>query len=53
MFEKHCQICGIEVDKTAPKRFSKLFFSKSKQQLTIKTSEIGQFTWNKDELDQH
>lgn len=26
MFEKHCLICGIEVDKkTAPKRFGKYF----------------------------
>ena len=28
MFEKHCQICGMEVKKeTAPKRFGKYFCS--------------------------
>jgi hypothetical protein len=41
MFEKHCLICGIEVDKkTSPKRFGKFFCSEDHaQQYVTKRDE--------------
>ena len=40
MFEKHCQICGIEVDKkTAPKRFGRYFCSEDHSQQYLKKKE--------------
>lgn len=40
MFEKHCQICGIEVDKkTAPKRFGKYFCSEDHSQQYLQKKE--------------
>jgi len=40
MFEKHCQTCGIEVDKkTAPKRFGRYFCSEDHSQQYLKKKE--------------
>ena len=40
MFEKHCQICGIKVDKkTSPKRFGQFFCSDEHAQQFIQKRE--------------
>ncbi|TBR08554.1 MAG: hypothetical protein EPO62_06650 [Candidatus Nitrosotenuis sp.] len=39
MFEKHCLICGIDVDKTAPKRFGKYFCSEDHAQQYVTKRE--------------
>lgn len=41
MFEKHCMICGIEVNKkTAPKRFGKYFCSDVHVEEFLKKKEV-------------
>ncbi|MGI0047268.1 MAG: hypothetical protein ACREBB_08780 [Nitrosotalea sp.] len=44
MFEKHCQICGMDVKKeSAIKRFGKFFCSDSHaEQYTVKREEEGE-----------
>jgi len=50
MFEKHCQICGIEVDKkTASKRFGKYFCSEDHSLQYLKKKEEQERAWAEEE----
>ncbi|CAE6486500.1 hypothetical protein [Candidatus Nitrosotenuis uzonensis] len=50
MFEKHCLICGIEVDKkTSPKRFGRYFCSEDHAQQYLKKKEEQERAWAEEE----